>query len=625
MPVVFLFSGVLDTLCTQQLVYQGASDMRSMFSIFSYYFAQALIGITPIKFSDEVGVITVVDLESSGSLENEVDKHIQVAKNMKKLKMLYVLSALLDIAGYVIRTIGMVYCGSGLFQVAFSSVAIFSAIYSHFLLKTYISNMQWLGILVVTFGLCISPLSGSTVTGSPYIGICLTLLGAQFYALSYIVNEMILRIPGNKGSKEICKNVGLLNTFLCLLVILLDTIPNREQLVFSPLRARHATLQEVLISTAVYIGSHTLHSYALYSVQGILGAIWTGLLQCIRACIVFIVSSYLYCSEDPNQCLTYSKIVATIIVTTGIIIFTMGKQRVASHLLSDSGTENQWFVLMIVEFRVPLPFCLDNPMIGYRYMNLKACESATGGGEGVEWLVEENYDNTDGHLVCDIDGFSIPRNKGVYTLKHYLITSKLPSWLVKLLPSDSIFLEEKAWISSEYRFAIITFGCISKKRFQIVLEMKYVNQDRGTIENIFNLSEEQLKSRTVQHYDVCDAYKSEIIPDNENICKFSSQHISGSPLSPGWWRNRPLNTMCCQYWLLHINFHFFGLQQLGETLIFRNQCYMNRQTERQMLTMIDSWIHLSEEDIYRLELEGMDELKNKMKSSERSMAYTSGI
>lgn len=30
-------------------------------------------------------------------------------------------------------------------------------------------------------------------------------------------------------------------------------------------------------------------------------------------------------------------------------------------------------------------------MIGYRYMNLKACESATGGGEGVEWIVEERY------------------------------------------------------------------------------------------------------------------------------------------------------------------------------------------------------------------------------------------
>lgn len=63
------------------------------------------------------GVISAVDLESSGSLENEVEKHLQVAsmlrrrgcwyvENMKKLRVLYVLSALLDIAGYVIRTIG---------------------------------------------------------------------------------------------------------------------------------------------------------------------------------------------------------------------------------------------------------------------------------------------------------------------------------------------------------------------------------------------------------------------------------------------------------------------------------------------------------------------------------------
>lgn len=58
---------------------------------------------------------------------------------------------------------------------------------------------------------------------------------------------------------------------------------------------------------------------------------------------------------------------------------------------------------MIVEFRVPLPFCLENPMIGYRYMNLKACESATGGGEGVEWLIEEKYsDYLSGNIVMTI-------------------------------------------------------------------------------------------------------------------------------------------------------------------------------------------------------------------------------
>ena len=48
-------------------------------------------------------------------------------------------------------------------------------------------------------------------------------------------------------------------------------------------------------ATLIYIISHIIHSYALYSVQGCLGAIWTGLLQCIRACVVFLSSHYLYC------------------------------------------------------------------------------------------------------------------------------------------------------------------------------------------------------------------------------------------------------------------------------------------------------------------------------------------
>ena len=85
----------------------------------------------------------------------------------------------------------MVYCGSGLFQVAFSSVAIFSAIYSRIFLKTFITPLQWVGIVIVTMGLVVSPLSSNAKGGSPIVGILLTLLGAQFYAISYIVNEYI--------------------------------------------------------------------------------------------------------------------------------------------------------------------------------------------------------------------------------------------------------------------------------------------------------------------------------------------------------------------------------------------------------------------------------------------------
>ena len=44
---------------------------------------------------------------------------------------------------------------------------------------------------------------------------------------------------------------------------------------------------------------------------------------------------------------------------------------------------------MLLEFHVPLPFCVDDPTVGYLYMVMDACRNATGGGEGVEWLQEE--------------------------------------------------------------------------------------------------------------------------------------------------------------------------------------------------------------------------------------------
>ena len=93
--------------------------------------------------------------------------------------------------------------------------------------------------------------------------------------------------------------------------------------------------------------------------------------------------------------------------------------------------------------------------------------------------------------------------------------------------------------------------------------------------------------------------------------------------------------MSCHYWLLRIkyikcsnfinSFGYFGFQSLGENLIMSNQCLMNRQTSRQMITSIDSWHDLKEEDIRRMEIECMEKLKEMIQSSELSQAYAVGM
>ena len=49
------------------------------------------------------------------------------------------------------------------------------------------------------------------------------------------------------------------------------------------------------------------------------------------------------------------------------------------------------FLTMLLEFRVPLPYCVEDPTVGYLYMVMMANLEATGGGEGVKWITNEPY------------------------------------------------------------------------------------------------------------------------------------------------------------------------------------------------------------------------------------------
>lgn len=90
----------------------------------------------------------------------------------------------------------------------------------------------------------------------------------------------------------------------------------------------------------------------------------------------------------------------------------------------------------------------------------------------------------------------------------------------------------------------------------------------------------------------------------------------------------------CHYWLLHIDFKYFGFQTLGENMVYNQQCYMNRwalsgsvmdrQVERQMVAAIDKWHGLTMQDIRKLEDENMAALKEKIKSKEIAMALLLG-
>ena len=87
---------------------------------------------------------------------------------------------------------------------------------------------------------------------------------------------------------------------------------------------------------------------------------------------------------------------------------------------------------MILEFRIPLPLTVDDFQVAQLSMVIKAQEKVTGGGEGIVVVKNEPYasvflmncsfDNTDGHMgVSEISKTPIPKTKGQYTLKKYIV------------------------------------------------------------------------------------------------------------------------------------------------------------------------------------------------------------
>lgn len=57
-------------------------------------------------------------------------------------------------------------------------------------------------------------------------------------------------------------------------------------------------------------------------------------------------------------------------------------------------------MVLIHEFRVPLHMTVDEFQVAQLFMVVDASEKMTGDGEGVEILVNEPYDNSDGHVRC---------------------------------------------------------------------------------------------------------------------------------------------------------------------------------------------------------------------------------
>ncbi|NP_001233119.1 uncharacterized protein LOC100162809 isoform X1 [Acyrthosiphon pisum] len=247
--------------------------------------------------------------------------------------------------------------------------------------------------------------------------------------------------------------------------------------------------------------------------------------------------------------------------------------------------------MLIKEFRVVLPLTVEEYQIAQLYSVAEASKNETGGGEGIEVLKNEPFTN------YPLLGGKY--SEGQYTYKIYHLASKVPGMIKLLAPKGALEVHEEAWNAYPYCRTVITNPNYMKEKFMITIESFHC-ADRGTQNNVHELSPEKLKQREVQIIDIGnDPISSSDYKEDEDPKKFKSQKCGRGPLQ-GNWIETASPVMTC-YKLVSADFKWFGLQNRVENLIQKSERRLFTNFHRQVFCWMDRWHGLTLQDIREIE------------------------
>ncbi|XP_062919124.1 phosphatidylinositol transfer protein, beta, like [Mobula hypostoma] len=254
-------------------------------------------------------------------------------------------------------------------------------------------------------------------------------------------------------------------------------------------------------------------------------------------------------------------------------------------------------MVLIKEYRIVLPCSVEEYQVGQLYSVAEASKKNTGGGDGIEVLINEPYEK---------DG-----ERGQYTHKIYYLENKVPQFIRLLAPEGSLIVHEKAWNAYPYCRTIVTNEYM-KDDFFVKIETWH-KPDLGEQENVHGLDPEDWKEVEVLPIDIADrsmVYGNDYKSD-EDPAIFKSVKTGRGPLGPSWKKDlldQPDCPHMCAYKLVTVNFQWWGLQGRVEKFIHKQEKRLFTNFHRQLFCWIDKWIGLTMDDIRQMEEDTQKEL-----------------
>lgn len=202
--------------------------------------------------------------------------------------------------------------------------------------------------------------------------------------------------------------------------------------------------------------------------------------------------------------------------------------------------------MVVLEYRVVMPFTLDEFRRGFRYTCARQSQEVLASSANGERVARQE----DGRFTVVPDPVKmygrVPArstlcNEGTYIRNRLYLGSRLPGWVRRLFPDAAFWIREEYWGAFPYSFCRYTSE-LWPHQLEFTIESLHVANDLGETDGVFaDMSSKEQKECKTQVLDIGSASKNSMPGVFQgDPTSFRSTQCGRGPLSgPGWWRQSP--------------------------------------------------------------------------------------
>ena len=232
--------------------------------------------------------------------------------------------ALIDIIAQATNYTGATMAGPTIFAIIYSSVTVWTAVYSRILLGRRLRFLQWIGILVVFGGLAITATNSVSVGPDVFQGALLVVFGSSLHAMTYVLSEAIM-VKESLSVQMNCAVQGIVACGVFLSWQLLYTRVHFHDRLEIPMANAGTSIPKAIGILLSLSASNLVHAlsffYTLKHFPG--GATSAGVMKSLQAVLVFVFSSIVYCGSigGDEMCFSVVKLISLLVVIGGVLLF----------------------------------------------------------------------------------------------------------------------------------------------------------------------------------------------------------------------------------------------------------------------------------------------------------------